>query len=123
MTSNAASIAQTVFLIQMGQQESQPITLQRLRFQPWLKLSIAFICLALGVRLLGDPRPQATIVALALLVRVPGYWYLGLCNFRALREARVALALGSYLQGYRRAPAAPAAWASSSSAKYGRVCA
>ncbi|HTX39537.1 MAG TPA: hypothetical protein VME43_31175 [Bryobacteraceae bacterium] len=105
MTFECVDIRQIVSLAGTNHQESRRVPSLKLRLQPWLKLSIACVCLFLGPRLLHDSPPLIFATGLALLLRVPAYCYLAWCDFQALKEARVTMTLRWYLQDYwREAP-------------------
>ena len=80
---------------QICQLDMAPVDL-KLRLRPWLNWAIAYTCLALGIRMLKDSGPYVAVIGLALLFRVPSYLYLGLCQYRRLKERRISLALGGY---------------------------
>jgi len=106
MTFECVDIRQIGSLVGTNHQESRRTPSLKLRLQPWLKAAIACACLALGPRLLYDAPPLIQFVGFALLIRVPAYCYLAWCDYRALKEARVAMTLRWYLEDYwREAPA------------------
>ena len=81
--------------------DMRPIAKLTLRIMPWFKCSIAFLCLALAIRLFRDSGPFVTVVGLALLVRFPCYLYLGFCEYRTMNDRRMSLALGGYLKEFQ----------------------
>jgi len=99
MTLRCASGGETDLLTQLCEDNSLPMARLKLQVQPWLKLLIAFVCLTLGLRLLCDSGPFVIFVGFALLIRVPSYFYIGWCDFRALKDARLALSLECYPRG------------------------
>jgi hypothetical protein len=99
MTSAHIDIRQAGSSIECNRQDLRLIRSLKLRCRPLLKLLIAAVCLGLGLRLLCDSAPPLIMLAgLALLSRVPRFCYFGWCDYRALREHRIAFALSRYLR-------------------------
>jgi hypothetical protein len=68
----------------------EPAPSLTLRVQPWLKLSIGFLCLMQGLHLLLTTDPLGTLLGLVLLlISVPSCFYLGWRDYRELEQGRL----------------------------------
>jgi len=102
MTFKLVAAEQTASLVQIYRANTQVIDRVKLRIQPLVKLTIAFLCLTLGLRLLNDNTPfLVSLVGISLLMRAPAYLYFAWRDYCEFKEARVALMMGWYLKGYR----------------------
>jgi Flp pilus assembly protein TadB len=102
-------LGQTDFLTQLCERRFRPIAGLNVTLQPWLKLSIACLCLVLGLDVCHSEPLLITLVGYALLLRVPTYAWLAWRDYRAIKEARFALMLRRRLDSPSRDRAMKAA--------------
>lgn len=93
MTLECVDIKQFPTLTQTNEHTALLVPSLKLRVQPWFKLLLASIGMTQGLRLLHYP-DLSTLLGFALLIPVPGCCYLGWRDYRALREAQIALRSG-----------------------------
>lgn len=90
MTFKRDAIRKNDFSMEIREKNSLLAADLKLKIQPWLKFLIAFVCLALGLRLWHDSGPVALVIGFGLMIRFPSYCLLGWHDFRVLRETQVA---------------------------------
>jgi hypothetical protein len=97
MTARMPAFRKHDFFLQTSRNPRRTARL-KLEFRPWSRLLIACVGLILGIRFLCDPSTLVTLMGLALLVRVPAYFYLAWCDYGRRKEARLTLTLEWYLE-------------------------